>query len=101
MVLQRGFKPPAGEVWTADMFKPSYRPSTVGAGAVDRDKAVLSGNLAKLKKHSAQFSKEGLEDRKQAIQLRKVAAQRRKTADQMRKDGADPQRIRDFMRTGV
>lgn len=95
--LGRGYKPPSGEVWTADMLKPDYK----AAPAASNDKAVLTEGLAKIRKHAGQFSKEGKELRKQYTSQRKLAADRRRKADQMKRDGADPKRIRDFLINGV
>lgn len=97
--LGKGYTPPSGEVWTADMFLPNYQ-AKPSAPDWRKDLAAISGPMAKFKKHQAQFTPDGREMRKKSIEERRISIERRRTADQMKRDGAGPKKIKHYLLTG-
>lgn len=99
VALGKGFKPPSGEVWTADMLMPGYR-TTAAPKDWKADQQSLMGNAKKLSQQAAAMSPEGRARAKAMREGLKTTGARRKRAAEMKREGADPARVKQFLLTG-
>jgi len=103
MPLGKGWKPPHGEVWTADMLLPEGHPDRAQETVRDwkADQAALIAKARKMKAQAQAFSPEGRAAVKQNQNNLRTTAERRRVGEQMKKDGADPQSVRHYLLTGA
>jgi hypothetical protein len=100
VALGKGYKPPSGEVWTADMLRPGYKPAKAESVDWKKDRDNLMGSATKIKAQAQSFTPEGRAAKRQAVQNLKTAAMRRKRAEEMKAGGCGPARIRHYLLTG-
>lgn len=66
-----------------------------------KDREGLLATAQKIKAQAQAFTPEGRAAKRQAVQNLRTVAERRKRAEEMKREGADPKRIRDYLKTGV
>ena len=101
VALGKGWKPPSGEVWTADMLLPeSQQTKPESAPDWKKDRDVLADNLRKVKGQAKALTPEGRAQVKKYSQNLKITAERRKHAERLKAEGASPARIKEFLLKG-
>jgi hypothetical protein len=101
VALGKGWKPPAGELWTADMLLPEpqqTKPDT--APDWQKDRKELQAKFSQMKQQVATLTPEGRAQTRKLTQNLKITAERRKHAERLKAEGASPQRVKEFLLHG-
>jgi hypothetical protein len=97
VAIQKGFKPPHGEVWEPAMFLPDYH-------APDKPKDEWQGTkrgfelLAAISKYRSRPVEEKRAHKRAVKEAQRVLAERRRKAQQMREAGEPAEKIRAMLK---